>query len=75
MSITVDETLWDVRECAKRLKISTRTLHKFTQPHGNLPRVLIGTRVLYRPSDVAAWLESRVVKSGQHDLSEAVHDA
>ena len=60
MSIAVEEkSLWSVRECARRLGISERTLHTLTTPRGTLQSVKIGVRVLYRPETVEQWLRDK----------------
>lgn len=45
-------------QVAKLLGISERFLWGFTQS-GEIPSVRIGKRVLYDPSDVRQWVESR----------------
>lgn len=53
----------DTRGAAKLLSLSESFLNK-QRCSGNGPRyVKAGRRVLYRPSDLKAWLASRVRKS------------
>lgn len=59
------EALLNTNQVAKIVALSPRTLEKM-RLSGDGPRFLqLGGRraVRYRPSDVAAWLESRVRKS------------
>ena len=60
MSTTPQETilLIGVKEAAKALGISDRTLWTFTQ-RGELPHVKIGSRVLYPLSDLQKWIDAR----------------
>ena len=48
--------LWDTRASAKALGIGVRTLARLTHA-GSLPCVRIGSRVLYDPRDLTAWID------------------
>ncbi|QDT15086.1 helix-turn-helix domain-containing protein [Alienimonas californiensis] len=47
------------REAADVLGISERKLRDVTVPHGNLPRVMVGRCVRYRPAALEAWAAGR----------------
>ncbi len=51
--------LLSAREAAKSLSICEKTLWTHTKPRGTVPCVKIGTRVLYDPRDLAAWIDSQ----------------
>lgn len=51
--------LWTVRETAKAMGISLRTLWALTRPRGDLSCVRVGARVLYRPESVREWAAGR----------------
>lgn len=58
---------WDTREAAEFLKLSPRTLERM-RVEGCGPRFLkagrsIRAKVLYRPSDVRAWVEAITYQS------------
>ena len=46
-------------EAAKVLSICTKSLWSQTIPRGTLPAARIGSRVLYSPSDLQAWIDSQ----------------
>jgi len=46
-------------EAAKSLSICAKTLWSHTQPRGTIPRVRIGTRVLYDRNDLRRWIEDQ----------------
>ena len=47
-----------ISEAARRLAISSRTIHRLIQ-RGELPSILIGRRRLIRRSSLADWLAGR----------------
>lgn len=51
----VNERLLSVKEAADQLRVSTSWLYQ-----SNIPRVKLGARRLYRPSDLAEYVDSRV---------------
>lgn len=51
--------LLSAREAARALSICEKTLWSMTTPRGDLPCVRIGTRVLYDPADLAAWIDTK----------------
>ncbi|MFN5944955.1 MAG: helix-turn-helix domain-containing protein [Phycisphaerae bacterium] len=51
------------REAARILGIGSRLLWANTSPRGDIPSVRIGRVVLYRPSDLDAWLASHASKA------------
>jgi len=73
MTILAEKNLWNVKETAARLGVSVRTLHKHTVPHGELNRVKIGVRVLYRPETVEAWLKEREGDANAEARNESCH--
>jgi predicted DNA-binding transcriptional regulator AlpA len=54
-----DKVLWSIKETVTRLGISKRTLYECTSSRGTLKRIKIGTRTMYRPETVLAWLAER----------------
>jgi predicted DNA-binding transcriptional regulator AlpA len=55
--------LSNIREVADQTGLCEKSVWNATAPRGDLPCVKLGTRVLYRPEDVTAWIESRVVRA------------
>ena len=53
--------LMSIREVAGRTGLCEKSIWNATAPRGTLPCVKLGSRILYRPEDVAAWIESRIV--------------
>jgi len=61
----------DTAEAAKRLGLSKSTLNKARLTGKGPPYLkLIGGRVRYRPADLDAWLEARVVHSTSEEQPE-----
>jgi excisionase family DNA binding protein len=56
--------LLSARETARALSVSERTLFTLTKERG-LPCVRIGSRVMYRPEAVNAWLAEREQGGGR----------
>ncbi len=54
-----DKLLLSADEAAKVLSICTKSLWSQTIPRGTLPAAKIGSRVLYSPSDLQAWIDSQ----------------
>lgn len=54
--------LLNLKQAAKMLSISDRTLHSMTAPRGPIPAVKIGTRVCYAVSDLERAIEALKVK-------------
>ncbi|MCL5280495.1 MAG: helix-turn-helix domain-containing protein [Planctomycetes bacterium] len=54
---TVEPLLLTVRQAAKTLSISERTLFTLTQD-GDIPAVRFGRSVRYDPVDLRAWINS-----------------
>jgi predicted DNA-binding transcriptional regulator AlpA len=50
------DELIDVRETAAALRISIKTLYNWKQRGAGPPWVKVGSRTLYRRSDLEAWL-------------------
>ena len=46
-------------EAAESLSICPKTLWNHTEPRGTIPCVRIGTRVLYDPLDLRAWIDGQ----------------
>ena len=57
--------LISAKETARALSISSRKLWELTNC-GNIPHVKIGTRTLYDPNDLRAWIDRRK-KGGNHE--------
>ena len=51
--------LLSAKEAAQALSICEKTLWSMTTPRGTLPAVKIGTRVLYDPADLTAWINTK----------------
>lgn len=54
--------LQNIREVAEQTGLCEKSIWNGTAPRGDLPCVKLGARILYRPADVAAWIESRVIR-------------
>jgi predicted DNA-binding transcriptional regulator AlpA len=54
--------LLTIREVADQTGLCEKSVWNTTAPRGALPCVKLGARVMYRTEDVAAWIESRVVR-------------
>ena len=54
--------LWNIRTVAEQTGLCEKSVWNATAPRGSLPCVKLGSRTLYRPADVEAWIESRVVR-------------
>jgi excisionase family DNA binding protein len=50
--------LWNVREAARALSLSTVSVYRMAS-EGALPAVRIGGRVLFAPMDIQAYIRSR----------------
>ena len=55
--------LLSVVETARALNLSRKKLWEITAPRGDLPCIKIGTRVLYSPADIMAWIERQKLQS------------
>ncbi len=53
--------LLSIQECAEALNIAKITLYKLTSSK-RIPFLKIGSRVLFEPEKIAAWIEERSVK-------------
>lgn len=62
-STTSLKLLLSVIEAAAALSICQKTLYSNTCPRGTIPCVKIGTRVLYDPADLRAWIDAQ--KNGE----------
>jgi excisionase family DNA binding protein len=51
--------LVDVKEAARLLGVSDRTVWSVTAPRGTLPCVRVGGRVLYSPDTLREWVRSQ----------------
>ncbi len=56
-SETTPRLLLSPRDAARALSISARTLWTNTSPRGPIPCVRLGSRVLYSPDDLQAWID------------------
>ena len=54
--------LLSIREVADQTGLCEKSVWNSTAPRGSLPCVKLGARILYRPDDVTAWIESRVIR-------------
>lgn len=55
----VPNILLTIDGAAKALAVSKKTIVRLTLS-GQIPRVMVGTSVRYRPVDLQAWVDSRV---------------
>jgi predicted DNA-binding transcriptional regulator AlpA len=62
-------TLLTQREAAMALRLSERTLERSRVTGLGPPFIKAGRRVLYRPSDIDAWIERRL-RSSTSDLGK-----
>jgi len=64
--------LLSTREAARALGVSTRTLWSLTfNRRPGLPHVRIGRRVMYRLSDLEAWIERNRIASPAEGQTDA----
>lgn len=64
--MTSEETLWDVEEVAKYLKVSKDTIYRWLDTK-NMPSKRIGKKWLFRKEDIDAWIdECDKRESGKH---------
>jgi hypothetical protein len=54
--------LMSANEASKSMSISPRTLWSLTAPRGPIVAVRVGTRVLYNPSTLQAWIDTQTTK-------------
>ncbi len=54
--------LLTIREVADQTGLCEKSVWNVTAPRGALPCVKLGARVMYRPDDVAAWIDARVIR-------------
>ena len=54
--------LWNIRTVAEQTDLCEKSIWNATAPRGDLPCVKLGSRTLYRPEDVEAWIASRVIR-------------
>lgn len=66
MVLDTTATTLSRREVAKRLALCEKTVQNLTAPRGPIPCVRIGRRVLYRPTDIEAFLAKRADESRAH---------
>ena len=56
--------LLSAHEAAETLGICEKSLWNFTQPRGAITSVKIGSRVLYSPDDLRAWIDAQKTEGG-----------
>lgn len=52
-----EETLWDIEEVAKYLKVSKDTIHRWIETK-QLPTIHVGKKWLFRKEEIDIWLDS-----------------
>ena len=57
------QELLNISETAKLLNISTSSLYRLTS-HRKIPFIKIGSRVIFQPDKIQAWIEERSIKPG-----------
>lgn len=70
---TPTKLLLSAREAAKALSISEKSLWLYSSPRGPIPVVRLGSRVLYDPRDLRAWIEG--AKTGEEPEDEDDYEA
>ena len=55
--MTSEETLWDVEEVAKYLKVSKDTIYRWIETK-QMPTVRVGKKWLFSKEEIDAWLDS-----------------
>ena len=58
MSTTANELLFSERVTAEKLGVSERTMFNLRQD-GQIPFVRVRTRIMYSPTALEKWIESR----------------
>lgn len=66
------DTLLTTNDAAARICLSARTLEKWRITGEGPNYIKAGKRVLYRQSDLLAWLESRRRRSTSDDATTAI---
>jgi excisionase family DNA binding protein len=64
-----DQLLVGIREAARWLSVSTRTLWSMTRPRGPVPCLRLGRRVLFRRRDLEEFLDS-LARSGPETMEQ-----
>lgn len=59
---TEEKKYLSIKEVAKILGISRRSLHEHTV-NGKIPAYRIGGRVIYKPDEVDAWVDNNKIKT------------
>ena len=54
--------LVNIRSVADQTGLCEKSIWNATAPRGDLPCVKLGSRTLYRPEDISAWIASRVIR-------------
>jgi predicted DNA-binding transcriptional regulator AlpA len=68
----VPRLLVNVREAARMLGVSERTLWAISRPRGTLPTIRVGRRTLYAIKDLESWID---MKKGVDRVSPRTADA
>jgi hypothetical protein len=55
-----DRLLVPARDAARLISVSERTLYSLTAPRGPIVPVRVGTRVLYSPETLRAWIALQI---------------
>jgi Helix-turn-helix domain len=70
---TPDLQVWDTRQAAQAYGLSVSWLNKLRVSGGGCPYIKAGRRVLYRKSDFADWVASRVRTSTSDPGAKTAH--
>jgi excisionase family DNA binding protein len=57
------EPVWEIADAADFLHLHPKTIYRMVRA-GELPGAQIGNRWRFRPSDLDAWLRSKVISPG-----------
>ena len=63
--MTSEETLWDVEEVARYLKVSKDTIYRWLDTK-NMPSKRIGKKWLFRTEDLDIWIDECNKRESKH---------
>ena len=65
-----DKLLLSTADASKALSICEKSLFNYSIPRGTLPKIKIGSRVMYSPADLQSWIDEQ--KSGGQEAGDGV---
>lgn len=57
-----EQLLWTPEQVAERLQLSRSHIYRLCQQH-RMPFLRVGNSLRFRPAEVNAWLDSKIVKA------------